>query len=819
MALIVIGSAFSSPVWVPTAPTSENNTPPVGLPSPTSRTADGSETNTQPDNTISIAALTADTTWTGPSLPPGASTTSTRSVNAPENTAPLTNVATVAAQPTDTASTNIPPTGTPGSATTTWYYGMFVIDVDADGLADDNVYFVLTDNVTPGVYENMNISLDNTTFNDGILTDNTVTSTDDEQLNGENKEVTIGAYKFYVEFNPDPTAQTDDAKITSRTWYAGTFTIDTDADGIADNTFYFALVDVDSDGLYENMDLSTDDDTYGEGVLNDLLTASDNDERLAAWGGVNVWLGSYRFLVDYDGNPAADVDDVRIQNRCWYYGTFVIDTDADGSADDDANFVLTDVDSDGVYENVDISVDDDTYGENAAALADNVADENNDERITASKDVRLDTYLFTVAFDNNPAADTNDVRITSKSWYFGTIVMDVDGDGSVDDNVNFCLSDNDSNGVFNVLEISADDNTYGESAATLADNVADENNDERLTAPENIRIGPYYDYTVIALVSNPAVASPDLSLRSCSWYVGTIGLVGNFKFVIWDNSSDGVFDRLTFDANQNDNYAGETHYSSAPSEITLPPGSAYKYRVLEFNTRPAYTDPDLRMRPLDNSPPELENLEPAQGAFISTRTPTIRARLEDRATDGIKFGIDPDWIRVKVNDNVVSHAFTANIVQCTPPSLPDGWVTVVVTARDLARNQALPLAWSFIVDATKPSLVIDIPLRITTENNLLVISGTVSDANFKRLLVAGREQPVINGRFSASVSLEEGLNTIVVRAEDKAGNENTIVIRATRKVPPSPAIYLVFVVAIVAIVVFAVVSFARRRAPGIPPSI
>jgi hypothetical protein len=129
------------------------------------------------------------------------------------------------------------------------------------------------------------------------------------------------------------------------------------------------------------------------------------------------------------------------------------------------------------------------------------------------------------------------------------------------------------------------------------------------------------------------------------------------------------------------------------------------------------------------------------------------------------------------------------------------------------------LAWSFIVDATKPSLVIDIPLRITTENNLLVISGTVSDANFKRLLVAGREQPVINGRFSASVSLEEGLNTIVVRAEDKAGNENTIVIRATRKVPPSPAIYLVFVVAIVAIVVFAVVSFARRRAPGIPPSI
>lgn len=110
------------------------------------------------------------------------------------------------------------------------------------------------------------------------------------------------------------------------------------------------------------------------------------------------------------------------------------------------------------------------------------------------------------------------------------------------------------------------------------------------------------------------------------------------------------------------------------------------------------------------------------------------------ATDTIEFGIDTGSIQVRVNENVVPYTFTADIVRCVPANLPDGWVTVLVSARDLARNPATPLAWSFVVDATKPSLVIDTPAvtDITTEEGTIVISGTVTDANFKRLLIAGR---------------------------------------------------------------------------------
>lgn len=186
--------------------------------------------------------------------------------------------------------------------------------------------------------------------------------------------------------------------------------------------------------------------------------------------------------------------------------------------------------------------------------------------------------------------------------------MITNGDGSADDAVNSCLSDNDSDGVFNVLEISADATTYGQS---VSGNLLTMDNDVRVAGP----------------VNNPALDSPDFRIRSKSWYVGTIGLVENFKFVLWDLDSDGVFENLVFDSNRNDNYADETQYTSLLASITLRPRRPYVCRVLEFSPRSPYTDPDLWMQPLDNSPPELENLEPAQGAFVNTRSPVIRARI------------------------------------------------------------------------------------------------------------------------------------------------------------------------------------------------
>jgi hypothetical protein len=447
-----------------------------------------------------------------------------------------------------------------------WYEGSFLIDAEGDGIADDTVNYVLTDDDSDGLYDVMDISIGDTDYGEGTLDDNvvdfdSVDNTDDEQIT-TSTNVTLGNYYlFTVEFDDAPHVDGDDAKITCVEWYEGTFTMDADDDGVADDTIYYVLSDFNSDGVYDRMDISFDT-TYGEGNLVEGNVTVSDDERITAIE--NLTLGqSLEFEVGFDGAPNMDADDARITSNEWYEGTFTIDGNGDGTVEtDNVNYVLSDTDSDGVYDTMEISMGDSDYGEGNAGdfVVDfSTSDNSNDEQITSQTNITLGLYfLFSVDFDGAPNQDAVDANITSVQWYEGTFTIDADGDGTSDDNVNYVLTDTDSDGLYEVMDISIGDTDYGEGAPNdnVVDfDVADNTNDEQISVPTNVTLGNYYRFTIEFDV-DPNVDDNDARITCNEWYEGSFTLDADdggvaddtVFYVLSDSDSDGIYETMDISA-------------------------------------------------------------------------------------------------------------------------------------------------------------------------------------------------------------------------------------------------------------------------------
>ena len=486
----------------------------------------------------------------------------------------------------------------------TWFTGSFTIDVDADGNALDTVNFALVDSDSDGLYDKMDISSDaDVTYGEGTTTNQVTGTGDDETITGA-EDVRLGLfYTFTVAFDNNPPADGDDARITAKTWFTGSFTMDVDADGAADDTENFALVDSDSDGLYDKMDISSDADvTYGEGTTTNQVTGTGDDETVT--GSEDVRLGAYyTFTVAFDNNPPADGNDARITSKTWFTGSFTIDVDADGNALDTVNFALVDIDSDGLYEKMDISSDADvTYGE-LGDLGNQETGTGDDETITGAEDVRLGLfYTFTVAFDNNPPADGNDVRITSKTWFTGTFTLDVDADGNALDTVNFALVDSDSDGLYEKMDISSDDTTYGE-LGDLGNQETGTGDDETISSGEDVRLGAYYTFTV-AFDNNPPADGNDARITAKTWFTGSftidVDADGNaldaVNFALVDIDSDGLYEKMDISSDADVTYGegtttnqvtgtGDDETISSGEDVRL--GADYTFTVAFDNNPPA----------------------------------------------------------------------------------------------------------------------------------------------------------------------------------------------------------------------------------------
>ena len=268
-------------------------------------------------------------------------------------------------------------------------------------------------------------------------------------------------------------------------WYPGSFTLDSTGDGATD-TVNFVAIDLDGDGSIDRLELSSDDGIYGEtGDLGNKLTATDDDELFNAGGGastsLDITLGAYQFTVTFQhalsgGNAIASVT-----SKTWFTGIFSIDTDSSG-ATDTVNFALKDHNSDGLYDRMGISINDTDYGD--GDTSNQIANVTQDELVTGAEDVLIGAdYTFSFTFDSNPANDVIDATATSKTWFTGALQVDANADGDTfdaADDLRFALADTDSNGLYDLMGLSVNDNDYDEGAT--GDQVLTTSNDEVITS-------------------------------------------------------------------------------------------------------------------------------------------------------------------------------------------------------------------------------------------------------------------------------------------------------------------------------------------------
>ncbi len=118
--------------------------------------------------------------------------------------------------------------------------------------------------------------------------------------------------------------------------------------------------------------------------------------------------------------------------------------------------------------------------------------------------------------------------------------------------------------------------------------------------------------------------------------------------------------------------------------------------------------------------------------------------------------------------------------------LAEGPNEIVATATDVAGRQASAQV-SALLDTQPPALAVAAPADGSRTNAATArVAGSAADAfGLDRVTVAGSPVALSLGAFEAEVALDEGANSIEVRARDVAGNERTVVVAVARFALPS----------------------------------
>jgi len=114
-------------------------------------------------------------------------------------------------------------------------------------------------------------------------------------------------------------------------------------------------------------------------------------------------------------------------------------------------------------------------------------------------------------------------------------------------------------------------------------------------------------------------------------------------------------------------------------------------------------------------------------------------------------------------------------------SLEDGAHTLNITAVDAAGN-VNTTSITVVVDTQPPEISVHSPDRDLVNTSTVTVEGSISGA--EDLWVQNMSVSITNGSFSAEVQLQEGENTLVLRAVDAAGNWATVRINITLDTQP-----------------------------------
>lgn len=194
----------------------------------------------------------------------------------------------------------------------------------------------------------------------------------------------------------------------------------------------------------------------------------------------------------------------------------------------------------------------------------------------------------------------------------------------------------------------------------------------------------------------------------------------------------------------------------------------------------------LRLTVKEKNKPVITVVSPAEDAHITDNTPTITWKVtdDDSGINSAEIGIIVDDGQ-KITSGITKTAITGGY-QCSyvvPPELSDGQHTFKFDATDNDGNSAVQRTLNIVVDTVPPTLSITSPINnLITNKTTITLSGTTNDktsnpVTVKYQLNSGNDVSVpvgSNGAFSASLTLKEGINTIVVTATDKAGKTSSV---------------------------------------------
>jgi bacillopeptidase F len=147
-------------------------------------------------------------------------------------------------------------------------------------------------------------------------------------------------------------------------------------------------------------------------------------------------------------------------------------------------------------------------------------------------------------------------------------------------------------------------------------------------------------------------------------------------------------------------------------------------------------------------------------------------------------------------------------------TLPEGTSSIWVSAIDEAGNEGpARLYGTIVVDSAVPTVTITSPPdKTTTSQASIAVVGKVSEqAKWTVIAPAGTwtGRTDKDGNFSVSIALVEGTNTIVVTAEDDAGNVSAPAsIQVTRTVTAWGTYAIILV--IIALILAAIAIFRRK---------
>lgn len=167
---------------------------------------------------------------------------------------------------------------------------------------------------------------------------------------------------------------------------------------------------------------------------------------------------------------------------------------------------------------------------------------------------------------------------------------------------------------------------------------------------------------------------------------------------------------------------------------------------------------------LDTSLPVVTITAPLDGSFTNVPTVTVSGQVSE-APDTVTINGRPATSTPLSTGPLTGQNFTLENLP-----LAEGQNSITALAQDLAGNRGSAVT-TVMLDTVNPQIFVTTPAEgLLTRNLQLNVSGTVSEP-LASLTVNGQAVPVDGLAFTTTLTLNEGVNSIVLNAADRAGNK------------------------------------------------